>query len=409
MFSSKLLARFSLLTAIAFCACEKKAEAPQQAPPKVEVIQIKVQDVPIVREFVATLDGFVNAQIRAQVTGYLMRQAYQEGTYVQKGTLLFEIDPRPFQASLDQAKGNLQQAEGNVKRASGDLQVSLAKLGKTELDVKRYIPLAKTSAISQQELDDAIQANLAAKSTAEASSASIEASKSAVEAGRATVAEAELKLSFTKVTAPIDGIPGLARAQVGDLVGPSGSTELTTISTLNPIKAYFTIAEQEFLNYNRALAQGERKSPDHIVFDLVLSDGTIYNRKGKFFAVDRQVDPATGAIRLAALFPNPDNLLRPGEFGRVRSVVNVQKGVTVVPQRAVSELQGAHQVAVVGADNKVSIRPVKVGERIESDWIILEGLKPGERVIAEGTLKVRDGMPVEPLPYRPKQLPEQRR
>lgn len=380
--------------------CEKKSAPPPPPAPKVEVVEVNVRDVPVEREFVATLDGFVNAQIRAQVSGYLMRQAYQEGSYVRKGTVLFEIDPRPFEAAVDQAKGNFQQAEGNVKRAMGDLQVNLAKLGKTELDVKRYTPLAKTSAISQQELDDAVQSNLAAQSSVEASRAAIEAAKSAVSAARAGVSEAELQLSFTQVIAPIDGITGLAKAQVGDLVGPA-SGELTTVSTVDPIKAYFTVAEQQYLTYTRDLARGARKTPEQIEFHLILADGSLYPAKGKYFATDRQVDVATGAVRFAAIFPNPQRFLKPGEFGRVRIAIAVEKGVPVIPQRAVSELQGSYQVAVVTPDNKVSIRPVQVGERVGSDWVIRQGLKNGEKVIAEGTLKVREGMTVQAVPFQP--------
>ncbi len=382
---------------------QDKAAAPPPPPPKVEFSIVEKRDVPIVREFVATLDGFVNAEIKAQVSGYLIRRNYQEGVFVRKGTTLFEIDPRPFEAVLNQAKAQQQQASGNVRRAEGDLEVALAQQSKRQLDVKRYTPLAKTAAISQQELDDAIQANRAAGATVAASQAAIEAAKSAVAAAEANVHTAELQLSFTRVVAPIDGIVGIAQAQVGDLVSPAGQS-LTTMSTLNPIKAYFTVAEQQYLAYNRDLARGERQSADKMVFDLVLSDGSMYSRKGKFFAVDRQVDVGTGALRLAAIFPNPDNLLRPGEFARVRAVVNTERGALMVPQRAVTEIQGTYQVAVIGQDNKVSIRPVKLGERQGPKWIVREGLSPGERVIAEGTQKARDGQVVEPTPHKAREI-----
>ena len=389
---------------LSLVACQKDAAVPPPATPRVEFVTVEAKDVPIVREWVATMDGFVNAQIKAQVQGYLLRQNYQEGTSVQKGHVLFEIDSRPLEAALSQAKGQQQQAEGNVRRAQGDLAVSQARLSKAQLDVRRLTPLAKTAAISQQELDDAIQADVAAKATVEASDAAIEAAKSAAAAARAAVSEAELQLGFTKVTAPIDGIVGIAQAQVGDLVSPAGGI-LTTISTVNPIKVYFTVAEQAYLDYNRALARGERKTAAQMSFDLILADGSLYPHRGKFFARDRQVDLGTGTLRIAALFANPDDLLRPGNFARVRTVVNTERNVPLVPQRAVTEVQGSYQVAVIGPDNKVSVRPVKVGERYGANWIVREGLKPGERIIAEGTLKARDGLPVDPVAYQPKPEP----
>lgn len=382
-----------------FAGCQKQQQAQAPPPPKVAVSQVIVQDVPITKEWVAVLDGYVNAEIRAQVQGYLMRQAYREGIPVRKNDLLFEIDPRPFQATLDQAKGSQKQAEGTVRQTEGLLGQSQAQLEKTAQDLKRYAPLAKTSAISQQEYSDAVQANIGAKAAVEAAKAQIEASKSAVDAAMATVAEAELRLGFTKVRAPIDGIVGIARGQVGDLVGPSSTNALTTVSTVNPIKCYFTVSEQEYLEYSRASKVPARERAEHLNFDLILADGTPYPRKGTFFATDRQVDAGTGTIRLAVLLPNPDNLLRPGQFGRVRTVSRIEKGVTLVPQRSVTELQGSYQVAVVTPDNKISIRPVKVGDRYGSFWIVQTGVKPGERVVAEGTQKVREGSPVQPTPY----------
>lgn len=340
------------------------------APPTVEVVDVQQKDVPVMAEWVGTADGYVNAQIKPQVTGYLLRQTYQEGTLVRKGDLLFEIDPREFQAAVDNAKGSLAAAK--------------ARLGKTEMDVARYTPLAKESAISQQELDDAIQANLAAKAD--------------VDSAKAALDTALLNLSFTKIISPVDGIAGLAQGQVGDLVGPGTGNVLTTVSTIDPIKFYFTVSEQEYINYSREYpSEAARNSNDmKIQWELILADGTAYPHPGKFFAANRQVDVRTGAIQLAAIFPNPNSFLRPGQFGRVRAQLNVIEGALLVPQRSVTELQGNYQVAVVGSDNKVDIRPVSVGERFGTMWVISKGLKPGERVIAEGTQKAKQGMPVTP-------------
>lgn len=336
----------------------------------VEVLQ---EDVPIYSEWVGTLDGFVNAQIRPRVTGYLFSQHYKDGSFVEKGALLFLIDPRPFEAALDQSKGQLAQAE--------------AALGKTEIDVKRYTPLAKDSVISQEELDNAVQANLG--------------NKAAVAAAQAAVAAAQLNLGFTKIISPIDGIAGIARAQIGDLVGPTSL--LTTVSTVDPIKVYFPVSEQEYLNYVKENPdEAERAAHDErLALELILADGSIYPYEGRFSVAERQVDVKTGTLRLEGLFPNPGNILRPGQFARVRAVTKMERGALLVPQRAVTELQGSYQVAVVDKDNKVSIRPVKVGERIGARWIIDEGLTPGERVIAEGVQRVKAGMTVAPKPFKP--------
>ncbi len=364
---------------------------PAQAPPEVEVAQVAARDVPVVKEWIGTLDGRVNAEIRGQVTGYLIRQVYREGSFVRQGDLLFEIDPRPFQAALNEARGRLAQAESSVQQAAGNLAQNNARLGKAELDVKRYAPLAKTKAISQEEMDNAVQSRLEARAAVEASLAAIETAKASVVAARAAVYDAEVKLGFTKITAPIDGIAGLARIQVGDLVTPSGAP-LTTVSTLDPIKAYFTISEQEYLAQQRTGGPGKWANN----LELVLADGSVYRHRGTFFMADRQVDVGTGALRMAALFPNPGNVLRPGQYGRVRAVMGVRKDAAVVQQRAVTELQGSYQVAVVGNDNKVAIRAVRMGERSGSLWVVEEGLRPGERVIVEGLQKVRGGALVNP-------------
>jgi len=357
-----------LLLLLACEACnDKSVSAAAPPPPTVQVANVTQQDVPVYHEWIATLDGFINAIIQPQVSGYLIRQNYREGELVRKNEVLFKIDPRPFQAILDQAKAQLAQAE--------------AQLGKTELDVKRDTPLAKEKAIAQSQLDNDIQANLAAQAT--------------VQADKAAIEQAEINLEFTNVRSLVDGVAGIATGQVGNLVGPQ--TVLTTVSQLDPIKAYFVVSEQQYLAFvqrNPTVASRE-KTERQLVLDLILADGSTYPKKGKFYAADRQVDAQTGAIRLAGVFPNRDNVLRPGQYGRVRFVSYIRSAALLVPQKAVTELQGMYQLAVVGSDNKVSIRTVQVGERTGAMWIIDQGVKPGERVVVEGVQKVRDGMPVK--------------
>jgi RND family efflux transporter MFP subunit len=333
----------------------------------VEVATVTQADVPIYHEWIGVLDGWVNAQIRAQVTGYLLTQNYREGGPIRKGDLLFEIDPRPFKAALDQAKGQLAQAE--------------AKLGKTELDVKRYGPLAKDQAISQEEYDDAVQANLEAQAFVVSAKASLE--------------QAQLNLEFTRITSPIDGIPGIARGQIGDLVGPA-TGELTTVSTIDPIKVYYNVTEQDYINLTRQFTSESDLSSRlrELEIDLILTDGTVYPLKGKVYAADRQIGATTGALRIEALFPNPNNGLRPGEFARVRIKQDLKHDSILVPQRVVSELQGSYQVAVVAPDNKIHIQAVRVGARSGNQWVIEAGLRTGDRVVVEGIQKVREGLTV---------------
>jgi len=364
------VAVLGLLLLMPLFACGKKEVTVQAAPPEVEVIDVVQQDVPIYGEWIATLDGFVNAQIQPQVTGYLMKQNYKEGSVVHQGEVLFEIDPRPFQAALEQTKGQLAQTQ--------------ADLARTDLDVARDTPLAKERAIPQAQLDNDIQANASAKAV--------------VAAAKAQVDQAELNVGFTKVRSLVDGIAGLAKGQIGDLVGPT--TVLTTVSQVNPIKAYVSISEQEYMKAAariNAASQGKRvETPHKKNLELLLSDGSVYPTKGWLVLADRQVDVKTGTIRVAGAFDNPDGFLRPGQFGRVRVVTGIQKGALLVPQRAVVETQGSYSVVVVGADSKASIRPVKAGERVGQMWIINEGVKPGEQVIVEGIQKAREGTPVQP-------------
>jgi RND family efflux transporter MFP subunit len=350
--------------------CQKQ-QKPTMVPPEVEVIEVVQKDVPIYSEWVGTLEGFINAHIQPRMTGHLISQHYREGSFVTKGDLLFQIDPRPLQVVLDQAKARLAQAQ--------------VALGKTELDVKRLTPLAKKELISQQELDNAVHAYLA--------------NKAAVAAAQAEVAQAELNLGYTKITSPIDGIAGIAQAQIGDLVGPN--TTLTTISTIDPIKVYFSVSEQEYLSYVKENPDAAKRAAHEVKLELemILADGSLYPHKARFFLADRQVDVRTGALRLLGLFPNPGNILRPGLYARVRAITKMKKSAVLVPQRAVTELQGTYRVAVVSKDNKVDIRSVKTGERVGSMWIIDEGIKPGERVVVEGILRVKAGMTVNPKPF----------
>jgi RND family efflux transporter MFP subunit len=364
----------------------KKALGAPPSTTDVEVVQVKKEDVPIYAEWIGTLDGLVNADVRAQVTGYLLKQGYQEGAFVNQGQLLFQIDPRPFQAALDQAEGQLAQAQAALANAQ-------AVQRRTELDVQRYTPLAEQQAASQQDLDNSVQNNLAAIATVATAKAQIKTYEAAVET-------AKINLDFTRLVAPIDGIAGQAQLQVGALVTP-GSGVVTSVSTVNPIKVYFTVGEPQYLAWRKRFpTEASRLEADkELRLQLILADGSTYPDEGKFYFADRQVDQSTGAIRIAGLFPNPNNVLRPGGYAKVRAVIRTQPGALLVPQRAVSELQGGYQVAVVVADNKVDIRTVTVGDRVDNRWIIASGLNAGDRVVAEGVQRMRTGVHVNPKPF----------
>ena len=354
--------------------------------PDVEVVKVQQEDVPIYGEWIGTLDGLVNADVRAQVTGYLLKQGYQEGAYVKQGQLLFQIDPRPFQAALDQAQGQLAQAKASLANAQ-------AVQGRTQLDVARYTPLAKEQAASQQDLDNAVQNNLAAIATVETAKAQIKTYEAAVET-------AKINLEFTRLVAPIDGIAGQAQLQVGALVTPASGV-VTSVSTVDPIKVYFTASEPQYLAWRKRFPTetSSETAGKALHLQLILADGSTYSHEGTFYFADRQVNESTGAIRLAGLFPNPGSVLRPGGYAKVRAVISTEHGALLVPQRAVSELQGGYQVAVVGSDNKVGIRTVTVSDRVGTQWIIADGLHAGEQVVAEGVQKVRTGALVNPKPF----------
>jgi len=377
---SCLLIGLSMVLAFAVCGCSKQQHA-EQAPPVVEYVTVQQQDVPIITEWVGTMDGYVNAVIKPQVSGYLTRQLYREGQLVKKGQALFEIDPRSFQAAYDQAVGSLEQAKGNL--ASQEATYITAKA-----DLERVRPLAKRNAVSKKDLDDAVGKEASSK-------ASVESAKAAIASAAAAVEKARLDLDFTRITSPVDGIAGIAKAQLGNLVSPSMQNELTTVSTVDPIKVYINVSEQEHLRAQKVTDGAIEKVP----LQLILADGSVYSRTGKFVLADRQIDPGTGTLKVGALFPNPNGLLRPGQFGRLRATIMMRKGALLVPQRAVTEMQGKYLVAVVTADNKADVRTVKVGERYGSDWIIEEGIKLGEKVVVEGVQKARPGSPVDPKPF----------
>jgi RND family efflux transporter MFP subunit len=365
---------------------EKNAQADKAPVVDVAVIPVEQKDVPIYGEWIGTLDGLVDADVKAQVTGYLLKQAYVEGSFVKKGQLLFQIDPRPFEAALDQSKAQLVQAQAQLANAE-------ANQLQAQLNVNKYQPLALEQAASQQDLDNAVQTNVASKAT-------VLNSKAAIQAAEAAVRTAQINLDFTRLCAPIDGIAGQAQLQVGALVNTS-SAAITTVSTVDPIKVFFTVSEQEYLEFNRLYpTEATRHSQEErMPLELILADGTSYARKGKFYFADRAVNQNTGAIRIAGLFDNPGNILRPGQYARIRAATTIRQGALLIPQRAVSDLQGSYQVAVVDHENKANIVSVKVGEQVGSMWIVEDGLKPGDRVVAEGVQKVRPGAQVNPKPF----------
>lgn len=357
---------FTVLAAlILITACSGQQGGPGSAP-VVEVVEVVTKDVPVVSEWTASTDGSVNATIRPQVQGYLLAQRYREGDYVKKGQLLFEIDPRTFSAALKQARSRVAQMRVDCENARANLA--------------RMKPLIVHQAISAKDLDEAVRADGSCRATLEAAIAAAE--------------KAELDLKFTRILSPINGIAGMAKAQVGNLVGPGSTEELTTVSTVDPIKVSVPMTEQEYLRDMRSGGNGKA------TLDLILADGSVHTHKGRFAFTDRQVDVGTGTIKVAALFPNPGNLLRPGQFARVRAETAIIKNVPLVPQRAVIEVQGSREVAVVTADNKIEMTPIKVGARFGELWVIEKGLKAGQKVVVEGTQKVRQGVSVTPKAFQ---------
>jgi len=363
-------------------ACEQKAAPPPPPPPDVGVVEVIQKTVPVYGDWVASLEGYTNAQIQPQVSGYLIRQDYQEGSFVRKDQILFEIDPRPFQAALDQAKGQLAQARGQLAQARAQLQLAT-------INVNRDTPLAKARAIAQSQLDTDVQ-------TKAQDEALVTTGEAAIQSGEAAVETAQLNLGFTRVRSLIDGIAGFATTQIGNLV--NNTTVLTTVSRVDPIKVYFPISEQEYLRFVQKPGADPLRSARELPLQLTLATGSAFPHPGHIIFVDRSVNPQTGTIQVAAAFPNPGNILRPGQFARVRAIETVQQNALLVPQRAVSELQGMYQVAVLSAGNKVTIQKVTPGVREGALWVINQGLQAGDRVIADGTSKIRDGEIVNPQP-----------
>ncbi|BDC47964.1 hemolysin D [Bryobacterales bacterium F-183] len=418
-------ATLSVLSTVIFlsgCGSSSQAAGPEGAgggmpPPMVEVTPVVKEQVRLFSEWVATIDGSVNAQIQPQVMGYLVRQNYTEGAAVRKGDVLFEIDPRPFQALVDQARGQVAQAESGVvqaestvRQAESQVAQAEAQQAKAQLDVKRDTPLAAARAIPQSQLDTEIQAQAAAEAGVKAAKANVGTAQAAVKAANAQVvaakaalAQAELNLSFTQVRSLVDGVAGVAQTQIGNLV--KTDTVLTTVSQVNPIRVYFPISEKEYLALARKggnlTAQGNGPA-----LELVLTDGTVFPHKGRLTFVDRQVDAATGTIRVAASFDNPGNVLRPGAFGRIRALTAVEDDALLVPQRAVIELQGKFQLAVVGADNKVQLRNVTLGQPQGPRYIVQSGVREGEKVVVEGLARAQNGAQVSPQPAKPAAAPK---
>jgi RND family efflux transporter MFP subunit len=370
----KFIAVVGALLGAVSAGCERRAVSASAPPaPTVEIAPVIQKDVPLEGEWVGTLEGYVNAQIQPQVTGYLIRQDYQEGGFVRQGQVLFEIDPRPFQAALDQAKGQLAQAQ--------------AQLANADINVRRDVPEAEAHAIPQSQLDNDTQAQLGAKA--------------AVEADQAAVEQAALNLGYTKVLSLIDGIAGINTVQVGNLVGPA--TVLTAVSQVSPIKVYFPISEQEYLGMADGTAPGRVDWLTHasrIPLQLTLADGSTYSYRGKIVFANRQINTDTGTIQIVGEFPNPKNLLRPGQYARIQAPIGNITGALLVPQPAVSQQQGTYQVTVIGSDNRAQLRTVKVGPRVSTLWVITSGLKPGERVVAVGAEKTKEGELVNPMPYK---------
>jgi len=427
---------------MALAGCRESPEATPPPAVPVGVEPVIVQDVPIQAEWVGTLVGYIDALIRARVSGHLVSLNYKEGSFVKAGDLLFQVDLRPFQIALDQAAAKLRLAESNVTQAKAQVSASQAQVEEaraavaqseanvkkaeavqrqSELDVGRYTRAAERGSVSQQELDNAVQTNLAnlaavaaavaalvnaqasvtrAKASLEKARADVETQQAQVAAARAAVAEAQLNLGYTRVTSPIDGIAGFRGANIGDLVGPNDPKPLTTVSQVDPIYAEFPISEQLAYAVFRRW-QADPSAPRTVELELILADGTVYPRRGKADILERQVDVTTGTVLARGTFPNPGNVLRPGQYAKVRAVVEVKKNALLVPQRAVLDVQGARQVAVVGANDIVELRPVQVGERAGSLWVITDGLKPGERVVVEGIDKVRPGGKVKPEQGKP--------
>jgi len=375
------------------------APAPSIGPIPVSVLAARLADVALTSDWVGTLDGYVNAQIQPQVSGYLIRQDYREGSFVTKGQVLFEIDPRPFQAAVDQAQGQVDQAQAQVAQAEGQVRLMQAQLELTEINLKRDTPLAEARAIAQSQLDNEKQQEAQSRAAVGSAEAAVNAARANVAAAQAALTSAKLNLGFTQVHALIGGVAGQAAIQVGNLVNPQ--SVLTSVSQLDPIKVYFSISDNEYLALTARVRQAGGdllRASSSLPLTLTLSNGQVYPHKGQIVFVDRQMNQQTGAIRIAAAFPNPGGLLRPGQFGRVTATTEVRRGAILVPQIAVQELQGIEQVDTVGADGHVHVVNVRLGPQYGNDWIVESGLQAGASVITDNLQKLKDGVPVDPHP-----------
>jgi membrane fusion protein, multidrug efflux system len=423
------------LMAAGLVGCNRSRAAAPPPAPVVKVEPVVERDVPITLEYVGSLVGFINAQIRARVSGHLMSQNYREGSLVKSGDLLFQVDARPFQAAADQsdarlrlAESQLSQAKAQVSASQAQVEQAVAKVAQdeaqvkraeatqrqTELDVGRYTPLAQRGSVSQQELDNAVQSNLAnlaavasakaavlnsqasvsqARAALEKSQADVKTQEANIAAARAALDDARLNLGYTRIVSPISGIAGFRVANIGDFVGPSDSNPLTTVSQTDPIYAEFPVSEQRALAVFRRW-DADPSAPRDIEIELILADGSVYPQRGRAVALDRQVDVTTGTVVARGVFPNPGNVLRPGQYAKVRLVAEVRKGALLIPQRAVQDVQGIQQVAIVKPDDTIEVRTVKCDVRVGSLWMIADGLKPGERVVVEGGERVRTGQKV---------------
>lgn len=374
-----------ILSAVLLSECAKKEPPPSGPPPAmpVTVVEVRPTDVPVTGEWVGTLDGYVNAQIQPQASGYLIKQDYKEGAQVSKGQVLFEIDPRPFQAALEQAQGQLDQAKGQLQQAEAQLRLA-------EINVNRDTPLAAAHAIAQSQLDTEIQ-------TKTQDEAVVQSARASISAAEGTVANAKLNLGFTEVRSLITGVAGQAATQVGNLV--STQSVLTSVSQLDPIKVYFSISDSEYLNLTQRVRRGGGdllRNSSSVPLTLTLANGDAYPHKGHIDFVDRQMNPQTGAIRIAAIFPNPGNVLRPGQFGRVKAETEIHHGGLLVPQVAIQEIQGIQQVYLAGSDGKAHLTTVTLGPQIGTNWLAEKGVSAGDKVIVDNLQKLHDGAPVSP-------------
>ena len=386
----------ALGVSLAFVGCGQEKQKAPPPPPKVSVVEVIQEDVPIYMQFVGQTRGSQDVVVRARVEGFVEAIHFREGTEVEKGELLYTIESRLYREKVSQAEGQLATAEAQLAEARSRVAEAEAELARAQGDVTKFRPLAEIAAVSRRDLDTAVAERDAAKERLKAARENVRAAQGQVDAARALLEATRIELGYTTVHAPISGLIGKTKAQVGELVGRPPLVTLNTISELDPIYVEFSISEREYLEFTRRRNRDPRGADSRIELEMILADGSTHPYKGRANFADRQIDPATGTLLIQASFPNPDRVVRPGQFARVRALVETKKGALLVPQRAVQELQGQHQVFVVGPDNVAQVRPVTLGERVGNLWLVEKGLKPAERVIVEGIQRVRHGMTVSP-------------